>query len=198
MITVTLDTNCIIDLEENRPSAIELRYLLGLAESGAVAIAVSAIMASERGKNRKIVESFGDFKLRLEGCGMRSADILAVIGYWDITYWEQCYGAEIDKDGLEESIHTILFPELPFEWVDFRNSQGLATDASFFGTRWLNAKCDVLAMWAHIFHRREVFVTSDQNFLKSTKLPRLVSLGAGHILVPDDAVKYVQKLVAAV
>src|SRR5207245_11565393 len=53
--------------------------------------------------------------------------------------------------------------------------------------KWRNAKCDTQALWSHVYHKRDVFVTRDANFLKKTKLPGLAALGAGQILVPRDA-----------
>jgi hypothetical protein len=68
----------------------------------------------------------------------------------------------------------VLFPRLSFD--------GAALDH-----QWRNAKCDVLSIWSHIHYRRHVFVTSDGNFHKETKKPRLLALGAGRIEQPADA-----------
>jgi hypothetical protein len=51
---------------------------------------------------------------------------------------------------------------------------------------WLNRTCDVQSMWCHLHYKNEIFVTSDGNFYKATKLPRLLALGAGQIIRPDD------------
>jgi hypothetical protein len=42
-------------------------------------------------------------------------------------------------------------------------------------------------MWSHIYHGRDVFVTSDDNFHKAGKKAALIDLGAGHIERPEGA-----------
>ena len=55
--------------------------------------------------------------------------------------------------------------------------------------RWLNAKCDVQALWCHIREGDGVFVTSDRNFHKVTKKSRLASKAVSVVSVaPDEAI----------
>lgn len=63
--------------------------------------------------------------------------------------------------------------------------------------KWLNAKCDVLALWSHIYYGGDIFVTSDENFHKEKKLPHLLHLGAGAILRPYDAAARVEAVIAS-
>jgi len=53
---------------------------------------------------------------------------------------------------------------------------------------WKNAKCDVLALWSHIWYGSGIFVTGDNNFLKKTKKPALITLGAGEIAKPEEVI----------
>lgn len=48
MITLTLDTNCIIDVAEERPSAVHVRGFLEAARTGTINLALVASSASER------------------------------------------------------------------------------------------------------------------------------------------------------
>jgi hypothetical protein len=57
---------------------------------------------------------------------------------------------------------------------------------------WRNAKCDVQALWSHIYHKRSCFVTRDENFFKVSKLPALIDLGAGSIMRPAEAAALVR------
>jgi hypothetical protein len=69
-------------------------------------------------------------------------------------------------------------------FAEFRDrlvSLGLGT-----GT-WRNRNCDVQAIWSHIHHKRDVFVTSDCNFHKADKKAALIALGAGRIEHPEGA-----------
>lgn len=54
------------------------------------------------------------------------------------------------------------------------------------GRKWLNRICDVHGMWCHIYHGNDVFLTTDSNFMKETKRPQLIALGAGSICHPQD------------
>ena len=87
--------------------------------------------------------------------------------FWDHFLWSDDKGeAELDE------IEGVLFGDSP------------PVDP---GSRaWLNRKCDVLSMWCHIHYGNDVFVTSDGNFHKATKLPRLIALGAKRIARPEE------------
>ncbi|HTD90844.1 MAG TPA: hypothetical protein VK663_09290, partial [Burkholderiales bacterium] len=49
----------------------------------------------------------------------------------------------------------------------------------------INRFCDVQNMWCHIRSGNDIFVTSDRNFLKATKLPVLIAIGARHVCLPE-------------
>ena len=91
---------------------------------------------------------------------------------------------------MERQIHAVLFPHVEYELGDYCRRRGLASERPL-PRGWRNAKCDVLALWSHIHHGREVFVTADGNFHARTKKPALVALGAGEICRPMDAVALV-------
>ena len=54
------------------------------------------------------------------------------------------------------------------------------------GKKWLNRQCDVHSMWCHIRNGNEVFLTTDRNFTKKSKLTKLIDLGAGRICHPNE------------
>jgi len=54
--------------------------------------------------------------------------------------------------------------------------------------KWLNAKCDVLALWSHIWYKGDIFVTRDEIFFNTTKKSPLEKLGAKKIMYPYEAV----------
>jgi hypothetical protein len=53
MLTFSLDTNCIIDIEEERPDSVFVRALAGAHACGEANAAVVAISASEKQKKGK-------------------------------------------------------------------------------------------------------------------------------------------------
>lgn len=191
MPTFTLDTNCIIALENNEPAARAIRALVDAHERGDANVAVVAISASERQMDRQHLENFAGFQQRLANLGLGTLEILRPILYWDITFWDWSLGAGDKELALERQIHDVLFPAAPFLWPDFCTANGLDAAASPLNSKWRNHKCDVLALWSHIHQARDVFVTSDGNFHAETKKAALVVLGAGRIETAESAVTLV-------
>lgn len=93
-----------------------------------------------------------------------------------------------EMQALERSIHEILFPNIPFLWSDYCAEKGLDSTANTPDRKWKNAKCDVQAFWSHAWRKRDVFVTSDDNFHTELKKPLLIALAGGHIETPESAV----------
>jgi hypothetical protein len=115
------------------------------------------------------------------------------MAYWDISFWDQCLWPDEAMRKLEHEIHSILFPTVPFLWEDYCRSNSLdpldppPNPSTGKWQKWRNCKCDVQAIWSHIHHKRDVFVTSDTNFHKADKKEALIALGAGRIEHPDGA-----------
>ncbi len=184
---LTFDTNCIIDLEESRPAATPLKALISLHDQQKINVRVVAISASERKPNGTYASNFTEFQQKIATIGLGHAEILQPIGYWDIVFFDWCLWADDQMGELDRKIHDILFPQIDFNYGDFCNKRGINPNNVKLSPKWLNAKCDVLAMWCHIYHVGDIFVTSDDNFHKQTKKPALISLGAKNILKPQDA-----------
>jgi hypothetical protein len=87
---------------------------------------------------------------------------------------------------LERQIHEILHPRIEFNYADFCAAKGIDRTARMPHTTWRNAKCDVQVAWSHIWYETDFLVSNDKNFVKKTKLPRLVALGAKGILRPSS------------
>ncbi len=187
MLSFTLDTNCIIDLAENRPAAQFVRQLVNANATGAADVALSAITASEKQKGGRYLENFNEFTRRLEELGIENLKRLHPMLLLDVTFLDNCLLADQEMIDLEQKIHEVLFPCIEQSWTDYCTARGLSTNFSPHGYTWQNAKCDVQALWSHIHCGRDVFVTSDRNFHAPTKKPQLISLGAGQILSPEDA-----------
>ena len=181
----TLDSNCIIALEERRPEALPIRMLVDRHSENGIDVALIAMMASERPRLAEAETSFSEFQSRIEDLGLGHLPHVLPLCYWGISFWDHCLWAD-DAEVLEEQIHAVLFPNRPFR------GDGVAASERF--ESWRNAKCDVQAMWSHIHAARDVFVTNDANFHKATKLPQLLSLGAGRIIRPMDIPELLKQL----
>jgi len=64
-LAFTLDTNCIIAVDESRPEAAAIRWLADAHACGKADVAVVAIMASERQRCGQWLEGFQTFETRL-------------------------------------------------------------------------------------------------------------------------------------
>ena len=190
MLNITLDMNCIVDLEQRNARASCLRRLIQMHGDGKINLRVVAISASERRPDGTYVSHFSEFKQRIAVVGLRDAKILPTLAYWGIAFWDHCLygGGALNK--LEREIQAILFPNIELEFREFCEKRDLDLENREAWRKWVNAKCDVLALWSHIWYDGGIFITTDQNFHKKTKKPKLIALGAGKILTPADAVRF--------
>jgi hypothetical protein len=87
----------------------------------------------------------------------------------------------ISQEGysLELAIHQVLFPHIPTDRAD---GQPVSLRKKV-----TNAKCDVFALWGHIYFERDYFITNDKRFMKRTE--ELKKLGAKGIYTPEQFVK---------
>lgn len=182
--TFTLDTNCLIDIEQNRPTAATVRVLANAHAAGLADVAVIAISASENQKSGQHIGNFTEFQRYLATLCLGHLNIVLPMFYWDIALWDRCLWPDDAMAGLERQIHSILFPNVQFLWEDYCRDNEINRPGPPTG-KWRNHKCDVQAIWSHIHSQRQVFVTSDHNFHR--KKADLIGLGAVCIEYPNDA-----------
>lgn len=187
MHQVTLDTNCLLDLEESNERAAAVRELVVLHETRRIDLRIPAITASERQRGGTYFGSFSDFVDRLGRLGLGSIPLILPMFYFGVAFWGRALYAGKDMLDLERKIHSILHPEVKFDYASYCIARGIDPDAKPLDRKWRNAKCDVQVMWSHIYHGGKTLVTNDENFVKATKLPRLVALGAGAVARTSDA-----------
>lgn len=179
-ITITLDTNCIIALDdESRLDSAEIRRIVDAHRDGLAIVHVIAIMASEKQKEGGHLDDFKDFAARLHRMGLGDLPQVFPLLYFDVSYWGHCLLATPEATEMDQAIHQILFPEVPDAYPETGQDKDKA--------RWRNAKCDVQAIWSHINAGNQIFVSSDRNFHKASKRARLEAMGAGRILQPAAA-----------
>lgn len=188
MINVTLDMNCIVALEKDEVTASYIKKIIQMHKDRKINLRVVAISASERKPDGTYASNFNEFKERIASVGLIDVEILKPIGYWGITFWDYFVwgGGRLTK--LERKIQEILFPTIELEYKEFCGKRGLNLNDKEMWQDWVNVKCDVLALWSHIWNGGGIFVTKDKNFHKKTKKTRLIALGAGEILKPQEAV----------
>lgn len=189
MRTFTLDTNCIVAIDEDRPEAKAIRALIDAQRLGKANVAVVAISASEKQQGGGYIQNFRDFQERLASLDLAHLEILKPMLYWGITFWDWSCFSSPDEIALEKKIHAALFPNMEFAWKDYCCANSLDLATSNPTGKWRNCKCDVQAVWSHIQNRRNVFVTSDSNFHVPEKKRCLIALGARCVESPEGAVR---------
>jgi hypothetical protein len=194
MHRVTLDTNCLIDLEQENERSETVRDLIARHARSSIELRIPAIAASERQQGGTYFQNFSEFTARLERLGLNGIPILPPMLYLGVAFLGQALLAGEPMIDLERQIHEILHPEIVFDYIGYCASRGIDPNAKPLDRKWLNAKCDVQIVWSHIHHGGGTLVTNDENFIKSTKLPRLMLLGAGAIVRTAEASSHLDRL----
>lgn len=117
-LTFTLDTNCIIDLDDSRPNALHVRRLVEAHPSRAD-VAYVAISASEKQKSGTQLGNFSLFKKRLVSLGTGDLTELVPMMYLDVCYLDHGYLVGPEMHELERAISAVLFPGVELNWPDY-------------------------------------------------------------------------------
>ncbi len=186
---IILDFNCVIALENREKSTKYLQKLLSLHDQNQIDICVPAIAGVEKLPNGEYSTTLSDLQNRLYKLSKRPFEILDTLAYLDMWFFGHGMFGNDELAELDKNIHEILFPDIPYEWEKY--SKLCDVDPNYSLEKWKNIRCDVITMWCHIFHKTDIFVSSDSNFFKSTKIDGLYKLGADKVLKPKEAYEFV-------
>jgi hypothetical protein len=188
MRTFTLDSSCIDAINEGRAEVKFIRMLADAHAAGKANVALVALSAAEKRQFGSYFDDFDAFRDHLAALDLGRSEILKPMDYFDISFPDWCIEADDAMAALEKKIHDILFPQSEFDWQDYADANDLDPDSLSPYGDWRRHKCAVLEMWSHIHNKRDVFVTADDEFHKPAKKAALLTLGAGHIERPAEAV----------
>ena len=174
---LTLDHNIVIDFANGSPRVERVRKVLANGSHQAFVVEVGASEMRQRGNKP---DRYDLFEQLLQHAGIDLLPRLAPMMIWDVTFWDHGLWSDEQMSAQAEAIEDILFGESPAIDItaESHDSPRVAT--------WLNRICDVQSMWCHLHYQNDIFVTSDGNFHKATKQPRLLVLGAGRIVRPEE------------
>ena len=162
MQTVLVDTNCLIDLAEDRqPRAADLRRIVA-GQGSEYEVVVPAITASENPKRGSAPKTWDEFVDLLRRAGLSNARVLSPMGYWDVTFWDHALWVDDEMKELEVKVHRTLAPD--FDMADRTNDR-----------KWRNVKCDVQVVWTAAWHGVDTLITGDNPIL--SKAGKLGGLG---------------------
>ena len=174
---LTLDHNVIIDLANGSANIARLRAMLADEQHQAYVVEIGASEMRQRGIRP---DRFDLFEELLDAAGIRALPRLMPMMIWDVTFWDHGLWSDDAMSNRANEIEAVLFGELPRIEI-----AGESEESPKFAA-WLNRICDVQTMWCHMHYGNDIFVTSDRNFHKATKLPRLVAMGAGRVSKPEE------------
>lgn len=186
MLSFTLDTNCIIDIDDNRPSAGSLRLLVDAHARREADVALVMVSASERQPGDTYLSTYADFNERVSGLGLGQLKQIPGLAYYDLCYWDHALFPSDACVVREKTLHEALFPSIPFKWSDFALERGVNPDDRTSPTymKWRNAWCDRQMAWSHDHHSRDIFVSRDRNFAKLNVAPAFPNFRA---MSPEEA-----------
>lgn len=183
----TLDNNCLIAVANDEPAAAAVKTLAQAHAVGKAEVAVLGISASERQAGGRYLQNIDEFKSNLKSIGLGHLNIYKTTGISGITFWGWSFYPSPEQIFLERKIHDIMFSPSEFEWQDVASVAGEEIECTTGQAyrKWRNRRCDVQGMLAHILNGGDVFVSSDNHFLRNSN--SLIALGARTILPPSAA-----------
>ena len=107
----TLDTNCLLAIEEDCPQAVGVRALAARHTTGSAIVSVAGTTAAERQKDGTFLPNFSLLQERLATAGLGHLSLIKPTGVFDLSYWDWCVFAADDgsDDVALRSIHEVLF-----------------------------------------------------------------------------------------
>jgi len=172
---ITLDHNCIINLMNQTDIGARMSKILSNKKNECFVVNIGASEMREKGVRPDHYEKFEELLELAEIANLPRLNPMALL---DVTFWDKCVLADDGMIKLAADIDNVLFGKA--KKIDIV-LEGLDSSA---GRKWLNQLCDVHSMWCHIYYKNDVFLTTDRNFIRETKMPKLITLGAGHIYHP--------------
>jgi hypothetical protein len=173
---ITLDHNCIIDLVNKTDMGTKIKKIIGNKENECFVVNIGASEMWEKGVRP---DHYDMFEKMLDSAGISKLPRLNPMWIIGVTFIGRGVIANDEMIRLGNEIKEILFGgalKIDIASVD---------PDSKLGKKFINRLCDVHTMWCHINYKNDIFLTNDRNFFKDTKMPRLITLGAGRICHPN-------------
>ena len=174
---VTLDHNCIIHLANRTATGQQVNAIVRDAQYDCYVVNIGASEMLERGVRPDNYETFENLLRLAEIADIPRLDPLLIL---DVTFWDRCVWSSAELDAQADAIYDVLFGNS--STIDIA-AFGLESSE---GRQWVNRMCDVQGIWCHLRNANDIFLTTDDNFRKESKLPKLIALGVGKILRPGE------------
>jgi len=195
---LTLDWNCVIEVEEDRPQAEYVTELIRLHRLGQFEVALLAASASENTKSKRFPGNANIFKERISSLGWQDLPLVPMPAVSGLSYWAFCYfvgdAEKFERDW--DAIWHVIAPSVSRKPADHVPAgTRMAGDAiqSKELSKWRNTWGDVISAYSHINEGRDVFVTNNtKDFQKNAG--ELARLGMRHISTPSNALAVIEQI----
>jgi len=194
---LTLDWNCVIEVEECRPQATYVNELICCHRQKRVEVALLAASASENSKSKRFPGNAEVFKHRISELGWQDLPIVPMPAIIGLSYWNFSYlvgDDEVFKRDMD-AIWRAIAPNIPREPSEHLPTGMQMTEVAIQSealSRWRNTWCDVISAYSHIHDGRDIFVTNNtRDFQRNSD--SLSRLGMKHICTPAEALDRVSK-----
>ena len=190
---LTLDWNCVIEVEEVRSQCCDVLELIERHRAGSIEVALLAASASENTKSKVFPGNAEVFMARVAQLGWDDLPLVRMPGVYGLSYWDFAYYVN-DADLFDQqmaAIWSIIAPKVRQELSDhlpgIRDpSDGILQSPQL--AKWRNTWCDVMSAYCHIHERRDIFVTNNtRDFQANAK--GLAALGMIQIATPVETVR---------
>lgn len=195
---LTLDWNCVIEVEEKRSQAACVLELIDRHQKGQFEVALLAASASENMRSRCFPGSANLFVERVAALGWTDLPLVPMPAVWGLSYFDFSYWVE-DGDQFERDMDALwqaMAPNVakdPAGHLAAGTSLNDDTIQSEHLQKWRNTWCDVVSAYSHIQEGRGIFVTNNtRDFQRNAE--KLAALGMRDIATPSEALSMVQKL----
>lgn len=198
---LTLDWNCVIEVEENGPQADYVTDLISSHREGHFEVALLAASASENSKSKRFPGTADIFLERVSALKWQDLPLVRMPGVFGLSYWDFCYyvedGEKFERD--RDALWHVIAPRVPRNPLEHLPPGTEMTDDAIQSealSKWRNTWCDVISAYSHIHERRDIFVTNNtRDFQRNSK--KLSELGMKHIFTPAETLAAVAKIRAA-
>ncbi len=195
---ITLDWNCVIEVEEDRPQANYVTELIRLHRLGRFEVALLAASASENTKSKRFPGNANVFKKRILALGWQDLPLVPMPGIIGLSYLDFCYyvgdGEKFKRD--RDAIWKAIAPKVlrkPKDHLPEGTQMSNNAIQSEKLSKWRNTWCDVISAYSHIHEGRDVFVTNNtRDFQKNASA--LAELGMKHISTPAEALSTIEQI----
>lgn len=167
MLSLTFDTNILIDMEEKRHGYEHVLEIVNLHNLGLVNICIPAIIASEKMLDDNHIPDYRLFEEYLANLKIMNYEELMPLAYLDICFFDHAIWADEELSELDILIQKTLFPNIESEYEEYCSTRKLNIED--IHPKWMNAKIDVQILWCHIYYKKDIFITRDENYTSKLK-----------------------------